>query len=114
MNVSDKPYQFVGILPYVDRAAEVLGLRNDSMKGKAKRIEHLARIQTALGQTTQANQDERRAIFSQALTYRESLAVALLAAELAIVEVANSMGLDSPQFAELDLELAAAHQPASR
>jgi len=116
MSASQRPFQFVGVAPYVDRAAETLGLRDERMKGKARNIEHLARIQNALAQAAQAPPESRQAIFDQALLFRDSLAAALLTAELAIGDVADALGLDSPSFAELDLELAAAHRttPDSR
>ena len=113
MNEPQPIYQFLGMSPYVDRAARSLGLVDERMKGKARNIEHLARIQTALGQATRAGVEDRQAIFSQALDYRGSLATALLAAELAIADVAAAVGLDSPNFAELDLDLASAHQNPS-
>lgn len=102
-------YPFIGVAPFVERAAEKLGLVDPRLKGKARNLEHLARIQTALAQASQSASDDRQAIFDQALACRNSLAVALLAAELAIVDVARALNLKSPGFSEMHLELAAAH-----
>ena len=110
---TDRPFQFVGISPYVDQAARAITLHDERMKGKARNIEHLARIQTALGQAMQAAPDDRSAIFAQALAFRESLAAALLAAELAIRDVAEALSIDAPSFDELVLELASAHTGGS-
>jgi hypothetical protein len=109
MSQTARPFQFVGISPYVDQAAEALTLKDERMKGKARNIEHLARIQTALGQAMQVAPDDRSAVFAQALAFRESLAAALLAAELAIRDVAEALALDTPSFDELVLELASVH-----
>jgi len=110
MSPAKRPFQFVGVSPYVERAAESLRLLDPRLIGKARNIEHLARIQTALGQASRSSPDDHQAIFEQALAFRESLAVALLAAELAITDVAEALGLDAPNFTDLALELAAAHQ----
>jgi hypothetical protein len=114
MSQTNRPFQFIGVSPYVDRAAEALKLADPRLIGKARNIEHLARIQTALGQASRSSPEDRAAIFEQALAFRSSLAVALLAAEYAIVEVAEALGLGVPSFEELNLDLAAAHhdQPA--
>lgn len=113
MSETQRTFQFLGVAPHVDRAAGALGLRDERMKGKARNIEHLARIQNALAQATQAAPELRQAIFDQALDFRGSLATALLAAEFAIAEVAGALGLSAPDFAELDLELASAHHVAA-
>lgn len=100
MSQTNRPFQFTGVSPFVDRAAKTLGLDDARLLGKARNIEHLARIQTALGQAAQSSADNRQAIFEQALGFQKSLAVALLAAQLAIVETAEALGLDDPDYVD--------------
>jgi hypothetical protein len=107
MNQSSRPFQFTGVSPYVDQVAETLGLDDARLIGKARNIEHLARIQTALGQASQASADNREAIFAQALAFEKSLAVALRAAQLAIYDVAMALGLDDPDYVDANLHFSA-------
>jgi hypothetical protein len=107
MSQTNRPFQFTGVSPYIDRAAKVLKLADPRLIGKARNIEHLARIQTALGQASQSSADDREAIFEQALAFQQSLAVALLAAQLAIVNTAEALGLDDPDYVDRNLNFSA-------
>lgn len=93
------PYSFPGVAPFIAKAADARNFSDLRLVHKAKGLEHVARVQSSLGQACQAHERDRAEIVNNALGWRDSLVIALAGIDAAIGEVFSALGLDPPPFA---------------
>lgn len=85
-------YQFPGASPFVD-AAPSAQLLDSRLRARARGLEPISRIQSALGQACHAVDTAQAAIIAEAKSWRTVLATALEAADAAIAHAEEGLGL---------------------
>lgn len=90
---SSESYVFPGVSPFVDAEARRLGLDGRQV-GPASSLWHVARIQDALGQLPSAPAESRPEVLEHVRFVRDSLALALAAADAAIADALAGVGGD--------------------
>lgn len=92
----EEPYVFPGVQPFIDEVAGREGLDPDQ-RGQAKRVWHVSRIQTALGQLAGVPPAARSEVLASVLRIRDSLALALAGVEAAVADAKAGVGLNEPE-----------------
>jgi hypothetical protein len=87
-------YHFVGLSPFLERSADALGLSDPRLRSKARSIEHVGHVQTALGQLFEVDPQHQADVLTRAIGFRDSLAAALDGVQAAIREVCGVLDLE--------------------
>lgn len=87
------PYHFTGCAPFVEAAADSLGLTDARQRALARSQVPVSRVQTALSQAAGAKPLQREAILAEALKWRAITAVALAGIDSAIADAHQGLGL---------------------
>lgn len=86
-------YHFTGCGPFVDSAADSLGLNDARHRSLARAMEPVKRVQTAIGRAADARPDHQVEIFAEALKWRSIVAVVLAGIDAAIADAKAGLNL---------------------
>lgn len=89
-------YHFTGCGPFLEAAADSLGLADARERALARSQVPVSRVQSALGQAANAKPDQRKAIIAEALKWRAIAAVVLAGIDSAIADAKQGLGLVEP------------------
>lgn len=90
------PYHFTGCSPFVEGAADSLGMTDARLRALARSQAPVSRVQTALSQAADAKPEQRAAILAEAERWQSIMAVALKGCEAAIADAKQGLGLAEP------------------
>lgn len=86
-------YTFTGCTPFVEGAADALGMTDARLRALARSQVPVSRVQTALSQAADAKPAQREAVLAEALKWRAITAVALAGIDSAIADAQQGLGL---------------------
>lgn len=89
-------YVFQGCAPFVEGAADTLGLTDARLRALARSQVPVSRVQSALGQAANAKPDQQAAILAEAEKWRAIAAVSLAGIDAAIAAAKQGLGLAEP------------------
>jgi|GEM_PF-6297194 len=87
-------YQFTGCSPFVERAADSLGVTDAKVRAQARTQVAVSRAQTSIGQACAAKPEHRQAMLDEAIKWRLITAIALAGLDLAIAEAIEKLGIE--------------------
>lgn len=111
----DKPaYRSLGLKPFVDRAAKLLGFGDRSLLLRTEQTWHVSQIQNSLGYLgDQSDPKAQKEIFDRVMSIRNALATALVAIDMAADEASKAFGLPMLKLAVEPQEATICHvEPA--